>query len=288
MLVLEADLNAAELTVVRRMGAVEGEDVVAGLGGGRLPDSERQVVVVHERLAAGVFRERVERVLRPLQPRDLLLRERAGEHPDAARRPLVGVAERRHRDQSTRVHREDLDVRADRGIGGRAHLRVVVSAVHTEAVREEDERLLLGQRTQHRHRRLQRRQLPVGGEDVELAVVLAECGAEVLEVEHAVAVGVLAVGQDVEDVRELPPVVGEILLHPHGPAAIRQDRDEIRLGHLAVQVGRRAGEHALLGCVVGIREVEEQDDQAPVAEPCVAGRRHRDTRIDNRRHLRGC
>ena len=49
------------------------------------------------------------------------------------------------------------------------------------------------------------------------------------------------------------PVVGEVLLHPHGPAPIRQDRDEIRLGHLAVQVGRRAGEHALLGRVVGIR-----------------------------------
>ena len=51
--------------------AVEGEDVVAGLGLGGLPDAKRQVVVVHERLAARVLRQREERVLRPLQARDL-------------------------------------------------------------------------------------------------------------------------------------------------------------------------------------------------------------------------
>ena len=212
--VLEANLYATVLSVVRRMRAVESEDVVAGLGLSGLTDTKREVVVIHERLAARVLREREVGVLRPLQARNLLLRERPGEHADAARRTLIGVAERRHRNEPARVDRKDLDVRANRGVGGGAHLRHVVGAVQTQPGREEDERLLLRQRTQHRHRRLQRRQLPVGGEDVELAVVLAECRAEVLEVELAVAVGVLAVGQHVEDVRELTPVVGEILLHP--------------------------------------------------------------------------
>ena len=67
-----------------------------------------------------------------------------------------------------------VDVGANRGVDRRAQLRLVVGAVQPQAAGEVDQRLLLRQRPQHRHRRLQRRQLAVGVEDVELGVVLAE------------------------------------------------------------------------------------------------------------------
>ena len=53
-------------------------------------------------------------------------------------------------------------------------LRLVVDAVEPQAAGEVDQRLLLVERAQHLDGGLQRGQLAVGVEDVELAVVLAE------------------------------------------------------------------------------------------------------------------
>ena len=63
---------------------------------------------------------------------------------------LRGVAERRHRDEAARVDRVDRHVRADRGVDRGAQLRLVVGAVQPQAAGEVDQRLLLGQRPQHR------------------------------------------------------------------------------------------------------------------------------------------
>ena len=68
--------------------------------------------------------------------------------------------------------------------------------------------------------RLQRRKLAIGAEDVELGVVLPELGAFELRIAHAVAVLVLAVHQELDDLAQLGFVVGEVLLHAHGAAAI--------------------------------------------------------------------
>ncbi len=58
-------------------------------------------------------------------------------------------------------------------------LRLVVDAVEAQAAGKVDERLLLVQLAKHFCRGLKRRELAVGVEDVELAVVLAEGGAGV-------------------------------------------------------------------------------------------------------------
>ena len=111
------------------------------------------------------------------------------------------------------------DVGADRRVGRRAQLRVVVGAVQPEAAGEVDQRLLLRQRPQHRHRRLQRRQLAIGVEDVELGIVLAERGARFGVVRNPVAVHVVAVDQSQNHVPRAARVVGEVVLHADGAAS---------------------------------------------------------------------
>ena len=54
------------------------------------------------------------------------------------------------------------------------HLRLVVDAVQPQVAGKVDERLLLAHLAEHVRRRLQRGQLPVGVEDVKLAVILSE------------------------------------------------------------------------------------------------------------------
>ena len=68
-------------------------------------------------------------------------------------------------------------------------LRLVVHAVQPQAAGEINQRFFLVQRPQHLRGGLQRRQLAVRIEDVELAIVLAECRAGV---GGAVVVGGLA------------------------------------------------------------------------------------------------
>src|ERR1700704_6339090 len=81
--------------VALRVRRVEADDVVAAHRLGGLDDPERQIVVVEHRLAARVFRETVERVLRPLEVRRCRIRELSREHADAAWRAARCIAERR-------------------------------------------------------------------------------------------------------------------------------------------------------------------------------------------------
>ena len=104
-------------------------------------------------------------------------RGHAGEHCDSAGRCLRRIAERSARDQSASIDRVEHHVGANRGIDRGVQLRLIVDAVQTQAACEIDQRLLLAQRSQHADRGLQRGQLPVGIEQVELGIVLTECGA---------------------------------------------------------------------------------------------------------------
>ena len=61
---------------------VEADDVVAGDRARRLHDAERQIVAVEQRLAAGVFRQAVERVLRTLEAGHARVRGLAGKHAE--------------------------------------------------------------------------------------------------------------------------------------------------------------------------------------------------------------
>ena len=186
------------------MRAVVADDVVAAHRFGGLHDAEREIVVVEHRLAAGVLGEGVQRVLRSLEVRGGGIGELAGEHADAAGRAPRRVAERSRRHEAARVDRVERDVRANRGVDRGAQLRLVVGAVEAQAAGEVDQRLLLGQRPQHRDRRLQRGQLTIGVEDVELGVVLSERRACLGMSGIAVAVLIVAEDQNLDDPRAAP------------------------------------------------------------------------------------
>ena len=106
----------------------------------------REIVVVEQRLAAGVRRQRVQRVLRSLEVVVDAIAAAPVYMPDAARDALRGIAHRRLRHQAAGVDREEGDVGADRGVDGRLQLRLVVDAVETQAAGEVDQHLLLVQR----------------------------------------------------------------------------------------------------------------------------------------------
>ncbi len=88
--------------------------------------------------------------------------------------PLRGVAQRRLRHQAARVDGPERHAGADGGVDGGVQLRLVVDAVQPQAAGEVDQRFLLVELAQHLGGGLERGQLAVGVEDVELAVVLAE------------------------------------------------------------------------------------------------------------------
>ena len=119
--------------------------VVAGQRLGRLHDAQRQIVVVEQRLAAGVLRQRVQRVLRslevrrsrsfaswplnmPMPPGDGRVASPSGACATRPRASIVWID----------------DVGANRGVDRRAQLRLVVGAVQPQPAREVDQRLLLG------------------------------------------------------------------------------------------------------------------------------------------------
>ena len=92
---------------------------------------------------------------------------------------MRGVAQRRHGNQAARVHSIDGGVGAKRGVGGGLELRLVVDAVEVQPAGEVDQHLLLIEIGKQLDGGLQRIQLAVGGEEIELAIVLAE-GAAVI------------------------------------------------------------------------------------------------------------
>jgi hypothetical protein len=163
-------------------------------------------------------------------------------------------------------------------------LRLVVRAVETDAARKVEERLLLRKRTQHRDRRLQRRELAIGVEDVELGVVLAE-SAPFRMVRDTVVVLVVTVDQYLNDFPQRGLVVGEVGLHGDRAVLERHDGDQIRRCHLRIDVLQRVRIRTDLIGRRHSRAIEVEDEQPPVLVTDVAGRRRRYLRHRRLLHL---
>ncbi len=191
----------------------------------------------------------------------------AGVHARVARRALGRIAERSFGDEAARVDRPEGDARLDGGVDRRVELGLVVDAVEAKAAGEVDERFLLVQLAEHLGRGLQRGELAVGVEDVELAVVLAEGGARYRRCwrrrssRRALA---LADDQGLEDAEQPVAVGGEVLQDVDGAALVAQDGDEIGRGHLRAEEMLGGGERAeLVGRPHG-GHVEVEGEQAAI------------------------
>ncbi len=261
----ERDLHAMKLAVEVRVIAVKTEDVIARHRLRRLDNAHRQVVVVEHRLAACVFRERIQRVLRALKSHLLRAGALAVEHREAAGRSTRGIAERRVRHKAARVDRKDRDVRTQRRVRRRSKLRLVVDAVQPQPAREVHERFLIRQRTQHAHGRLQCRQLTIGIQNRELRIVLAEGRAFFELIGNAIAVLVFAEHQGLHHFEQLRLVVGEVLLHADAAALESHHGDQIGRCHLRLDVFHRGVVRAQQIRGRHRRQIEIEHEQTTVA-----------------------
>ena len=113
-------------------------------------------------------------------------RRGSGVHAEAAGRTLARVPHRRHRHKAARIDGIEGDVRPTRRIECGAQLRLVIDAVEIQAAGEVDQRFLFAQHAEHLDGGLQRGQLAVGIEEVELAAVLTKVGGAVFGVSASV------------------------------------------------------------------------------------------------------
>ncbi len=95
---------------------------------------------------------------------------------------------------------------------------------------------------------LQSRQLPIGGEDIELAVILAERGAFIGRggVGGFGRVFVFAHGERSDGGEQAVAVGGEIFQDLHGSAGVHKDGDHVSRGHLRANEFLPRGEGAQL------------------------------------------
>src|SRR5205807_7439487 len=98
---------------------------------------------------------------------------------DVARRSSRGVSKWSLCYQTAGVDRPKRHTSTDGGVDRGVELRLVVHAIQPQAAGEIDERFLLAKLPQHFGSRLQRGQLTIGIENVELTVVLPECGSRI-------------------------------------------------------------------------------------------------------------
>ena len=157
---------------MRRVGARVANQVVRRGVRDDLGVDAGEVVGVEKRLAAGVARERNERVLAGGLAGELAGHSAAGEHRRAAAAArLTRGAARDDGRQSARVHGIDGHVGLHGTVDRRAQLHLVVFAPLRHAAAEVDDRLLLLDRRQRVRQLLDGGEAPVGVEHVELAVV---------------------------------------------------------------------------------------------------------------------
>ena len=100
---------------------------------------------------------------------------------------------------------------------------MIVDAVQPQPACKIDQCFLLGERPEHGDRRLKRRQLTVGIENVELPVVLSE-GRSGFGIGDSVAILVFAENQILDDLPQGCTVVREILFDADAAAFERHDR----------------------------------------------------------------
>ena len=132
-----------------------------------------------------------------------------------------------------------LDRRVDRGL----QLRLVVDAGLADAAGKVDQRFLLGKRRQHARRLLDRGQLLVGVEDVELGLVGHERApvsspfSSPVSARSAISL-ISPMGRPLIDPGQHVAIVGEIG-HHLDRAGVEQDRHHVVLGDASVQVLQR-------------------------------------------------
>src|SRR5262249_13206746 len=128
LLVVQLDLDAAEAPVLGSVGAVVTDDVVAVDVLLRLGDAETEVVVVEQRLAAGVRGERDQSLLLIVAAIHAASLMGSAEYAGSARRGDAGVARRGFGNQSGRVYRIKRYIRADRCVHRGSELRLIFDA----------------------------------------------------------------------------------------------------------------------------------------------------------------
>ncbi len=166
----------------------------------------------------------------------------------------------------------DRHVRPDGRVDRRAQLRLVVAPIQPQTARKIDERLPLRQRLEHRHGGVQRRQLPVRVEDVELGVTLPERRPDLRAVWKTVAVQILAVDHPLDDLPQPRTIAGEILFHADRAPLEGHDGDEVGRRHLGIDELQRVRVGTHLIRRRHRREIEIQHEQAPILIPDVAWR----------------
>ena len=257
------DLHAAEFAIFHGIGVVIAEHIVAAEVLVGLLDAQGEVVRIQQGLAAGIVGEREQGFLLVVELGLLRGDGISGEHLRAARGCLAGVSAGNQRHQAAGIDGVERDVGANGGVDGGFELRVVLDARLGDAGGEVDERLFLGQGSQHADRGFQARQLAVRVEDVEFGFVGDEGGAGILA-----AVGVAGIRLDgkfagLPDLKTLDhlgqavAVGGEILGHLNGGAQ-GHDGHHVGRGHLLGQElqGGFLGPDLFLG--LHGREIEEQ------------------------------
>ena len=258
--------------------AVVAEDVVTGDILLRLHHAHRKIVVIQQRLAAGIGSQRVQRFLLALELALPGAHRTAGVQALSARRSLRGIAQRGGSHQAARIHRIEHHVVTDRRVDGGAQLRLVVDSGACHAAGEVDQRLFLRESAQHLHRRFQSRQLAIRVEDVELGVVRRVGGAGVgLAVVAYTAVRHPVVGgnQTSDRFGERIAVRREILQHVQ-VGGVYHDGHQVRRGDLALhELQRRLLRANLIGhghaCAV-----EEHHQEAAVLVLDLSGFGRRD------------
>ena len=281
LVLVEGDFYPAEVAVPGRIAGVVANHVVVGDGFLSLNDAARQVVVIEKGFASGVAGEGVERVLRLLEVGGVGMGGAAGVHAGIAGRALGSVSKRGLGDQAARVHRPEGDAGADSGVDRGVKLGLVINAVEPEPAGEVDERFLLVQLAEHLGRGLQRGELAIGVEDVELAVVLAKRGAGVgtaCVVDGLGGALAFADNHGLENAEQLVAIGGEVLQDVDGAALVAQDGDQVDGRHLRAQkllCGRKGAQ--LVGRPHG-SHIKVEREQAAILITAVFGRFGRELR----------
>ena len=194
-----------------------------------------EIIVIQESFAPGVPGERIQRVLRLLEVTGISERGGPGVDAGVSRRALGRVAERRLRHQAARVYGPKGNACFDSGVDRGVKLGLVVNAVQSKATGKVNERFLFGQLAKHLGRGLQGRELAIGVEDIELAVVLAEGGPGVGAacIVDAVLVSLaFAHDEGCKYAEKLVAIVGEVLKDIYRTALVAKDGYHIDGRHL--------------------------------------------------------
>ena len=156
---------------LRRVRAAVAEQVVRRHVALHARERLAEIVGVGEGAAAGIGRERRQRVLRGCELVELLLHAASREERLPASAGLPRVAAGDDGLEAARVDRIDGDVRAHRRVDRRSQLDLIVLAAALHAGAEIEDRLLLLDRRQRFGERLQRAQADVVVEHVEFGRV---------------------------------------------------------------------------------------------------------------------